>query len=128
MAYRHWRALHRAYSEFFSHAAAMTASVAPPCSNRTEVVSVLREHFPALAAEFKLSSLQLFGSFATDEQTASSDVDLLASFSEPIGFGFIHLADRLESLLGRKVDLVAADGIKENRRPFILNNLVDVAP
>jgi len=106
----------------------MTASVAPPCSNRAEVLAVLRQHDPALAAEFSLSSLQLFGSFATDEPTASSDVDLLASFAEPIGFGFIHLADRLEALLGRKVDLVAADGVKENRRPFILSSLVDVAP
>jgi predicted nucleotidyltransferase len=106
----------------------MTASVAPPCSNRAEVLAVLRQHYPALAAEFKLSSLQLFGSFATDQPTASSDVDLLASFVEPIGFGFIHLADRLEALLGRKVDLVAADGIKENRRPFILSSLVDIAP
>lgn len=106
----------------------MTTSVAPPCSNRAEVLAVLRQHYPALAAEFKLSSLQLFGSFATDEPTASSDVDLLASFVEPIGFGFIHLANRLEALLGRKVDLVAADGIKENRRPFILSSPVDVAP
>jgi predicted nucleotidyltransferase len=106
----------------------MTASVAPPCSNRAEVLAVLRQHYPALAAEFKLSSLQLFGSFATDQPTASSDVDLLASFVEPIGFGFIHLGDRLEALLGRKVDLVAADGIKENRRPFMLSSLVDVAP
>lgn len=57
-----------------------------------------------------------------------SDVDRLASFAEPIGFGFIHLADRLEELLGRKVDLVAADGIKENCRPFILSSLVHVAP
>ena len=87
---------------------------------------MLRQHYPALAAEFKLNNLQLFGSFVTDEATASSDVDLLASFAEPIGFGFIHLADRLEALLGRKVDLVAADGIKENRRAFILSSLVDV--
>jgi hypothetical protein len=92
------------------------------------VLAVLRHHFPALAAEFKVSALQLFGSFATDEQTANSDVDLLVSFAEPIGFGFIHLADRLEALLGRKVDLVAADGIKENRRPSILRSLVHVAP
>jgi predicted nucleotidyltransferase len=90
------------------------------------VLAVLRQHYPALAAEFKLNNLQLFGSFVTDEATASSDVDLLASFAEPIGFGFIHLADRLEALLGRKVDLVAADGIKENRRAFILSSLVDV--
>jgi hypothetical protein len=32
----------------------MTASVAPPCSNRDEVLAVLRQHYPALAAEFKL--------------------------------------------------------------------------
>ena len=99
----------------------MTASVAHPCTSRAEVLAVLRAHFPAPASEFKLSSLQLYscgeafgyGSLATDETTASSDVDLLASFAEPVGFGFIHLADRLEALLGRKVDLVAADGIKE---------------
>ncbi len=42
-----------------------------------------------------LSSLQLFGSFATDEATASSDVDLLT-----------------------------ADEIKENRRPFLISSLV----
>ena len=106
----------------------MTASVAPACSSRADVLVVLREHFPALAAEFKLSSLKLFGSFATDEATATSDVELLADFTEPIGFGFIHLADRLEGLLARRVDLVAADGIKENRRPFILSSLVHVAP
>jgi predicted nucleotidyltransferase len=104
----------------------MSAPAVTPCTSRDDVLAVLREHYQALAAEFGLSSLQLFGSFATEQQTASSDVDLLASFTEPIGFGFIHLADRLEALLGRKVDLVAADGIKDNRRPFILSSLVDV--
>jgi predicted nucleotidyltransferase len=54
--------------------------------------------------------------------------DLLVSFAEPIGFGFIHLTDRLEVLLDRKVDLVAADGIKENRRPFILSSQGPIAP
>jgi predicted nucleotidyltransferase len=55
-----------------------------------------------------------------------SDVDLLAGFAEPIGFGFIHLADRLEKRLGRKADLGAADGIKENIRFIILSSLVHV--
>lgn len=58
----------------------MTASIAHPCTSRAEVLAVLRAHFPALAAEFKLSSLQLYscgeafgyGSFATDEATAGS--------------------------------------------------------
>jgi hypothetical protein len=58
----------------------MTASAAHPCTRRAEVLAVLREHFPGLAAEFKLSNLQLYscgeafgyGSFATDEAAASS--------------------------------------------------------
>ena len=118
----------RSYTEHPSRAPAMAAPVAHTCSSREEVVAVLREQYPDLAREFRLSTLALFGSFARDEQTASTDVDILVSFVEPIGFGFMHLADRLEGLLGRKVDLVATDGIKENRRPFILSSLVHVAP
>lgn len=95
---------------------------------RTEVVSVLAENFAALAQEFSIASLALFGSYARDEQTPQSDVDLLVTFSRPVGFGFMHLADRLETLLGKPVDLVAADGIKPNRRDSIHASLIHVAP
>jgi hypothetical protein len=33
----------------------MAPIVEPPCSNRAEVLAVLRQHYPALAAEFKLN-------------------------------------------------------------------------
>jgi hypothetical protein len=33
----------------------MTASDAPPCSNRAELLAVLGQHYQALAAEFKLN-------------------------------------------------------------------------
>jgi len=89
---------------------------------------VLNEHFDGLAQEFNVASLALFGSYARDEQTPQSDVDLLVTFSRPVGFGFMHLADRLEALLGKRVDLLAADGIKPNRRDSILASLIHVAP
>lgn len=106
----------------------MSAPAVTPCVSRTEVLARLRRHYPDLASQFKVSNLALFGSFARDEQTPTSDVDLLVSFAEPIGFGFMHLADRLEDLLGRSVDLVASDGIKENRRPSIMSSHIHVAP
>jgi len=106
----------------------MSAPAATPCASRSEVLERLRQHYPDLASQFKVSNLALFGSFARDEQTSASDVDLLVSFAEPIGFGFMHLGDRLEDLLGRRVDLVASDGIKENRRPFIMSSVIHVAP
>jgi hypothetical protein len=48
---------HRTQDAAIGPAAAMTASAAHPCTSRAEVLVVLREHFPALASEFKLSSL-----------------------------------------------------------------------
>jgi predicted nucleotidyltransferase len=106
----------------------MSAPAVTPSTSRSEVVARLRQHYPELAYQFKVSSLALFGSFAREAQTPASDMDLLVSFAEPIGFGFMHLGDRLEDLLGRRVDPVAFDGIKDNRRLFIKGSLIHVAP
>ena len=75
-----------------------------------------------------MPTLECFGSFARDDQTPQSDVDLLVAFSKPMGFGYLYLADRLEALLGKRVDLLAADGIKTNRPDSILASLIQVAP
>lgn len=106
----------------------MAASGIHHPATRTEVVAVLNEHFDGLAQEFNVASLALFGSYARDEQTPQSDIYLLVTFSRPVGFGFMHLADRLEALVGKRVDLLAANGIKPNRRDSILASLIHVAP
>ena len=50
----------------------------------------------------------LFGSFARDEETSRSDVDIivLLDHSQPIGLRFFSMWNDLERLLDRKVDLV----------------------
>jgi len=106
----------------------MDRPAAAPDLATHDVVAVLRAHFPELAERFHVSSLALFGSFARQEQTPASDVDLLVGFSRPVGFEFMHLAERLETLLKRPVDLLAEDGIKPNRRESILDALIHVAP
>lgn len=108
--------------------AVMTVSSADQLLTRSQVASVLRENFDALSKEFHVASFEIFGSYARDEQTPQSDVDLLVTFSRPVGFGFIHLAERLEALLGKPVDLLASDGIKPNRRDSILASLIHAAP
>ena len=107
---------------------AMTVSSSHSLLTSADVVALLQRHFDHLAKEFHVASLDLFGSYAHGEQTPESDVDLLVSFSQPVGFGFIHLAERLETLLGKPVDLLAADGINPNRRDAILSSVIHVAP
>ena len=50
----------------------------------------------------------LFGSFASDEETPLSDVDIivLLEHSKPVGLKFFAMWNDLERLLDRKVDLV----------------------
>jgi predicted nucleotidyltransferase len=106
----------------------MSVSSASNLLTRSQIIAVLTENYADLAQQFSVASLALFGSYARDEQTPQSDVDLLVTFSRPMGFGFMHLADRLEALLGKRVDLLAADGIKPNRRNSIFASLIHVAP
>lgn len=56
--------------------------------------------------------MAIFGSFGRGQQREDSDVDILVDFQKPIGIEFIDLADELEKLLHRKVDLVSLKGIK----------------
>jgi predicted nucleotidyltransferase len=68
---------------------------------------------PDLVKKYSVSSLGLFGSVVRDDFTSSSDIDIIVSFSKPIGIEFIDLADELEEMLHRKVDLVSRGGIKD---------------
>jgi predicted nucleotidyltransferase len=57
----------------------------------------------------------LFGSFSRMEERPDSDIDILIDLdtSAPIGLlQYAGMINRLESLLGRKVDLVAKDSVK----------------
>ena len=58
----------------------------------------------------------LFGSYARNEQTVKSDIDILVSFQNGISLlGLIRLEDELSARLGRKVDLITEGAIKNKR-------------
>ncbi|MBX3132799.1 MAG: nucleotidyltransferase family protein [Gemmatimonadaceae bacterium] len=72
--------------------------------------------------------LALFGSIRRDAARPDSDVDLLVEF-EPEQKTLAHLVDLgdlLESVLGRHVELVTAEGLSPFLRPHILADAVDV--
>ena len=52
------------------------------------------------------------GSIVRDDFSDKSDVDIIVSFSKPIGVEFIDLANFIESKLNKKVDLVSKNGVK----------------
>ena len=73
----------------------------------------LREIKPFLEEQYKVKRIGVFGSYLRGEQKATSDLDLLVEFIEPISlFDFLRLEDSLEQKLGIKVDLVMSDVLK----------------
>ncbi len=69
----------------------------------------LRQVKQQLAEKYHVNSIGLFGSIVRADFKPESDIDIMVDFSQPIGIEFIDLADDLEKLLDRKVDLPGSE-------------------
>jgi hypothetical protein len=93
---------------------------------RQEVLNILNAHREEWRS-FGVKSLAVFGSFARDEATDDSDVDILVDYepeADPGLFEFINLQDHLTRLLGRRVDLATPEALRKEMKPSILREAV----
>lgn len=84
----------------------------------------LENNMALLKHRFKVKQLGIFGSYARNEATPQSDIDILVEFSEPIGWEIVDLQDYLTELLGHKVDLVTVKALKPQLKAEILQQVV----
>lgn len=88
---------------------------------------LIREQLPSLSRQYKLQSLELFGSYVRGEAKKDSDLDILVEFKEsPTLIKFIELENRLSDLLGVKVDLVMKKVLKPAIGRRILREAIPV--
>lgn len=91
--------------------------------NISEIKHLLQSHKAKLVEKYNLKNLAIFGSFAREEATDKSDIDILVEFNKPIGLDFVTLAEELEEILGIKVDLVTPNAIKPKMFDYIKKDL-----
>jgi len=89
--------------------------------HKSEVTKILRDQKPYLAEQFHVIKIGIFGSYARNEYTDKSDLDILVEFDRPVGFEFIRLKDYLETLFEKPVDLVTENALK----PMIKDHIMD---
>lgn len=102
--------------------------MAPAVTTRQEIVERLRakrDRIRGLGAE----RLGLFGSFARGESRRESDVDLLVQFApgKKSFDNFLDLAEMLEEILARQVELVTVESLSPYIGPHILAEVQDVS-
>ncbi len=79
---------------------------------RDEVIAILRDLKMETAPRFGVRRFGLFGSYARNEQTETSDLDLLVELERPVPFSaFCRLEDLVRERTGVPVDMTTPDGL-----------------
>jgi predicted nucleotidyltransferase len=94
--------------------------------NKEEVILKLRAHQSELNAA-GIVRLAVFGSVARGDNSADSDVDLLAEFDQTRRYTLLTMArleSRLADLVGAKVDLSSPEWLKESVKNRALREAV----
>jgi uncharacterized protein len=90
-----------------------------------DFITSQREEILALAATYDAANVRIFGSVARGDDRPDSDIDFLVDVQRQWSlFDHIGLIQDLEDLLGRKVDLIPADNIRDFCRDRILKEAI----
>uniref|UniRef100_UPI0040477C8A nucleotidyltransferase family protein n=1 Tax=Roseivirga sp. TaxID=1964215 RepID=UPI0040477C8A len=69
----------------------------------------------------------VFGSYARNEQTIDSDLDLLVDFDEQINLlDIVGIEQELTEILGIKVDLISYRSMSVHLKPFMEKDLIRI--
>lgn len=68
----------------------------------------------------------LFGSFSRGEEQSDSDIDIVYEIEKNQKFSMFKYLSDLEKSLNHKVDLVRAETIKADLKPYIYKDLIYV--
>jgi hypothetical protein len=92
-----------------------------------DILGFLRQNIQFIRERFYCSQIGLFGSFARNEQTDESDIDILVRFADDVPDFYTVETELREYLLkqfGRDVDICAEKWIKPIFRPFVSKEVI----
>ena len=89
---------------------------------REEVI----EYLVPVLQQYPVKRAALFGSYAREDYSDASDVDVIVDFIEGVSLfdNFYDLYDALEERLGRKVDLLRYGSVLRDMVPKLRDNIL----
>ncbi len=83
--------------------------------SKDEIIDLIRTEKQFLKENFGVISIGLFGSYAKNQQTTDSDIDLLVEFSEPRFDWIANLYEHLENKFNKKIEIVRRRHLLKSR-------------
>lgn len=87
---------------------------------RSEMIKILREYKKIAQNKYRFSKIGIFGSYARDEATSSSDIDIVVELEIQDIFNLIGIKQDLEQKFNNHVDIVS---YRENMNSFLKNRI-----
>ena len=84
--------------------------------DKTNILNYLKEHYSEFKNNYNVEQIGLFGSYARDEATENSDIDIFVKM-KPSLFDMVAIKEQIENDLDRKVDIVREH---KNIKPIFL--------
>ncbi|MCD4705769.1 nucleotidyltransferase family protein [bacterium] len=97
--------------------------------SRTDIVNYLRTNKTFFQAKYNVTKIGIFGSYARDDQTELSDIDIIVEFEEDTKDLYdkkFELREYLISHFKTKIDLCREEAIKPIFRSMILKDAIYV--
>jgi len=83
---------------------------------KINILNYLKEHYQEFKNKYQVEKIGLFGSFARDEATQESDIDIFVTM-KPSLYDMVDIKEQIENDLHTKVDIIREH---KNMKPFFL--------
>ncbi|HDY67096.1 hypothetical protein LCGC14_2978620 [marine sediment metagenome] len=96
--------------------------------NGKEIIKILRQNYKVISNTYGVVSIAVFGSYAKNKQKKRSDIDIFVELKEKYKTfdNFMELKFFLEKIVGRKIDLLIKESIREELKSRIFKEAVYV--
>lgn len=93
--------------------------------SKEEILDKLKNVKKELKIKYRVKSIGLFGSYVSNKQTATSDIDFLVEFDNDADlFHFVGLSRYLEEIFNTKVDVISKPSLKVELKQQILKDVI----
>lgn len=93
-------------------------------------LNITDDQLAAFCRKWKIVEVWLFGSVLREDFTDGSDLDVMVRFEDTAPWSLFELAEiklELESMTGRRVDLVERPAIDQHRNPWTRHEILSTA-